>query len=69
MVNIKVWIVLVNNFNVIRGKGISKGISSISIVIINLFVRMLLNKWKFRERGFVKFFKILMGKRMGMGCM
>lgn len=69
MVNIKAWIVLVNNFNVIRGKGISKGISSISIVIINLFVRMLLNKWKFRERGFVKFFKILMGKRMGMGCM
>lgn len=67
VVNIKVWIVFVNNFKNIIGIGIIKGIKEIRIVIINLLVNIFLKSWKFRDKGFVKFFKILIGKSIGVG--
>lgn len=56
-----------NRFKIINGRGINRGISIISIFIINLLVRILLNKWKFRDRGLVKFFMILNGIIKGIG--
>lgn len=51
------------------GIGIIEGIKEIRIIIINLFVNIFLKSWKLSDKGFVKFFKMLMGKRIGVGCM
>lgn len=41
----------------------------IKIFIINLLVRMFLNKWKFNDKGFVKFFNMLIGNKNVVGEM
>lgn len=49
------------------GIGIIEGIKEIRIIIINLLVNIFLKSWKLSDRGFVKFFKMLIGKRIGVG--
>lgn len=65
----RVWILFVNNLRNIIGIGIIKGIKEIRIIMINLLVNIFLKSWKLSDRGFVKFFKMLMGKRIGVGWM
>ena len=56
----RVWILFVNNLRNIIGIGIIKGIKEIRIIMINLLVNIFLKSWKLSDRGFVKFFKMLM---------
>lgn len=67
VVKIRVWILFVNNLRSMIGIGIIKGIKEIRIIIINLLVKIFLKSWKLSDKGFVKFFKMLMGKRIGVG--
>lgn len=39
-----------------------------SIVIMSLLVRMFLKRWKFNDNGLVKFFNMLIGSKIGVGC-
>lgn len=51
------------------GIGMIEGIKEIRIIIINLLVNIFLKSWKLSDKGFVKFFKMLIGKRIGVGWM
>lgn len=67
VVKIRVWILFVNNLRNMIGIGIIKGIKEIRIIMINLFVNIFLKSWKLSDNGFVKFFNMLIGKRIGVG--
>lgn len=69
VVNIRVWIEFVNILSIIIGSGINSGINRYNIDIIILLVIMFLKRWKFSDSGFEKFFRILIGKKSGVGEM
>lgn len=47
--------------------GIISGIKVIKMLMISLFVNKFLKRWKFNDKGFVKFFKMLIGNKKVIG--
>ena len=49
------------------GKGINRGTNSVITLMVNSSAKVLQNSRKLRDRGFVKSYNMLIGKRIGVG--